>query len=165
MKQPKTFLLLSVVVAVLVLGIAYAAISSVTLNVNGNVTASPSDANFKVAFTKQTSTSGAGTIQASAEGLNGTLTVTGLTTVGQEATAIYNIENTSDDIVAKLTVNPSWANKEYFDVTATLGTDTLPAVNGATTLTVVVRLKKSPITADVTTTVNVAVTANPVHAS
>ena len=55
-KNKKTLqIVLLVVIAVVTLGIGYAAISSVNLIINGNATASVSQNNFKVHFTGGTS--------------------------------------------------------------------------------------------------------------
>lgn len=172
MKQPKTFLLLSVIVAVLVLGIAYAAITAVNLTVTGNVTATPDQGNFKVAFGKaddesnKPTFSGTGTATLNVTGdLTATMDVTGFTKVNDEITVTFKILNTSDDISATLlAADPTNNNTEYFEVTKNLDKSSIAAVNGVATLTVTVRCIKTPLESQ-SATIGVVVTATPVKAS
>lgn len=161
MKSPKTFLLLSIIVAVLVLGIAYAAISSVTLNVTGNVVAAPSDANFKVAFDRSSAptTSGVGTINATyTDDLNADVKITGWTKKGDTATIVFKIKNNSADLAATLTKTVSTASK--FTITAELSTTRIEKGETAE-LTVVVTLNETPISANIACDFDVAVIAAP----
>ena len=50
MKNKRTLVVVALIVAAILLGIGYAAIANVTLNITGNVTASPDQTNFKVLF-------------------------------------------------------------------------------------------------------------------
>lgn len=50
MKKTSKIIMLSLVVAALLLGIGYAAIQNITLNISGTATADPSQTNFKVSF-------------------------------------------------------------------------------------------------------------------
>lgn len=164
MKQPRTFLLLGVIVSVLILGIAYASINDVTLKVSGNVVASPDQGNFNVAFSGKPSTSGKGTINASANGKVATMDVSGLTVVNDTATAVFTIANTSTDLKATLTeVDITNDNTDYFTVTASLASNELAAETGTTTLTVNVQLVKLPIDADETAVIGVSFDAQPVN--
>lgn len=165
MKSPKTFLLLSIVVAVLVLGIAYAAISSVTLTVTGNATAIPNADNFVVKFdSKQTpTTSGSGTIDASYTGdLTANISITGWSKAKEKATIVLYITNYSDDLAATLTKEVSSADK--FKITANL--DTTRIEKGETAeLTIVVELLETPIKNNIECNFNVNVEATPANPS
>jgi len=171
MKQPKAFLLLSIIVAVLVLGIAYAAIGNITLNVNGNVVASPNEENFKVRFATGTGTKVSGTgsgtfdlVNTDANQLSAKLSASGFTTKGQTATYKIEIENASQgDLKAKLSFNEltptltlagisvtdgattvvAGANN-YFSVDATLDTEEI-APGAKATLTVTITMLKTPL--------------------
>ena len=159
MKQPKTFLLLSVVVAVLILGVAYANIANVPFAVNGTATATPLASNFKVAFkavnVDTEEVSGDGKITYSAEDQLATFTVTGLTTLGQSATVKFTVANTSDDITAVLkSVNVSNDNGEYFTVTHSIENLEV-APKGETEISVTVTMAKNPVTNQ---TANISVT-------
>ena len=53
MKNRKTFFGLALLLAVLTLGIGYAALSNVTLNITGTATGTPDSSNFKVELSEQ----------------------------------------------------------------------------------------------------------------
>lgn len=156
--------ILGILIAILVLGIGYAAISDIVLKVNGTGTITAADTNFDVKFTGTPTTSGDGTITATIESdLQARLTVTGLTKKDEEATAVYTILNNSPELTASLVASlKENTNTEYFDVTYTLGNSSVTAGN-TTTLTVKVKAKETPIT-DQTTTLEVDVTASAVEA-
>ena len=179
MKQPKAFLFLSIIVAVLVLGIAYAAISNVSLQITGTAEAAPADSNFKVAFGKLddgtykpdfVATNEADDCEAVATFTvpadnQATITATGFKKVGDTLTATFYVLNNSTDLKAslpdeKLTVN---GTTEYFQVTADLTNNEI-AAKGNTTVTVTIKLLKLPISDKVTTTINVGFEAIPVNA-
>lgn len=181
MKSPKTFLLLSVIVAVLVLGIAYAAIGNITLTVNGSATAAPDATNYKVAFTGDTTLTGsfinkdttidslksAGkvSISATADAISATLTINegALVSVGDTITATLDIKNSSVDLQAAITDTTTNSNEEYFEVTSSLSKGTLlpdgktsADFTDSATLTITVKLIKTPLAAQnatITTTV------------
>ena len=156
--------ILGILIAILILGIGYAAISDIVLKVNGTGSITATDANFDVKFTGTPTTSGDGTISATIESdLQARLTVTGLTKKDDEATAVYTILNNSPELTANLVASlEENTNSTYFDVTYTLGASSIAAGN-TTTLTVKVKAKETPIT-DQTTTLEVDVTASAVEA-
>ena len=93
------------------------------------------------------------------------MNVTGLTAKGDTATATFEIENTSADLSAALSVvDPvENSNPEYFDVTYNIA-DPVIGVNetkSKTTITVTVELIKTPITQDETTTIGLTINADP----
>jgi len=165
MKSNKALLLLSVIVAVLVLGIAYAAVSA-NFTVNGTASAAPNADNFKVAFvpvTETTTTQGNAVIKYSATEKTADFTVTGLSTANDTATISYTIKNSSTDIDALLAgVNVNNTNTEYFEVTATELTDARVKAGAQTVLTITVKLKKN-VAIDVNTKVTVTFTATSVE--
>lgn len=166
MKQKRTFITLLLIVALLCLGIAYAAIGNIQLKVSGDVTATTSNENFKVKFMEETTTAGTGTIEATVEDdLNATINVSGLTTSGQTATATYTIKNTSpENLTANLTKSISHTNTDWFEVTATIANESIEK-ESTTTMTVTVKLLKTPATvadetaAKDTITINIDATA------
>lgn len=160
MNKKKTFVGVALLVAVLMLGVGYAAIADVKLNVTGNVTANPSDANFKVEFTgtPQKSTGVEASISETNK-LEATIDVTGLTQAGDVATATYTIINNSEDLTANLTASViENSNDEYFKVTPTLASSSI-AKGVSTTLEVKVELIKTPVAGDETGTIKVQVNA------
>lgn len=173
MKESKAFYLLAVVAAILIIGVAYAAINSITLNVTGTANAAPSDANFKVAFTGDVTKAvadGNGASQADRESkvtataADGSTTATlniesgALQSKGDKVTAVYTVDNASADLKATLAVSTSGTDSDYFKVETALGSTSL--IPGAsTTITVTVELIKNPVDA-VSTNISVGVVAS-----
>lgn len=166
MHKKKTFVGVFLMLAILVLGVGYAAISNITLNITGSATASPDDKNFSVKFNDTAITvSDANKVTAKkTDDLNATLEVTGLTAKGDTATATYTIENASADLSASL-ASPviTNSNTEYFKVTTDLADATVITHGKTTTVTVTVELIKTPITQDETTDITLKVVASPVE--
>lgn len=167
MKQEKTIFLLVMLTGVLLLGIVYAAVQNVTLTVSGTATASPDQGNFNVRFTGTPSTSGKGTITPKITGdTKATLTVTGLTAVGDTAKATFRIANESEDIYAEIYQKTTHTNSQYFQVTTELeawGQKVAPGDYAE--LTITVKLIAVPITSNVTDNITVTVTASPTYYS
>ena len=134
-------------VAIILVAVAYAAITNVELNINGVGSAQAKQENFKVEFIGTPSTSGKGTTTAtinSDDKTQGEVNVTGLTAKGDEAVATYTVKNLSSDISADLTAEATSSNQTYFEVICSLEKTTLKAQE-ETTLKVTVRLLKTPI--------------------
>ena len=134
-------------VAIILVAVAYAAITNVGLNINGVGSAQAKQENFKVEFIGTPSTSGKGTTTATiseSDKTKGTVNVTGLTAKGDEATATYTVKNQSADLSADLTAKATSTNDEYFEVQCSLDKTTLKAQE-ETTMTVKVKLLKTPI--------------------
>ena len=178
MKQKRIFTTLVVVVVLLCLNIVYAAITSQTLTINGEVAASAGNEKVKVEFTESNVQAGSkGTVTATPD-TDGdftvaTLNVSGLTTEGDTATVVYTIENKATDVAATLnTPAVNWDNTEWFDVKCTLSGVSLAKNDGVTsnddtqTATVVVKLLKTPVTdADATAAsddITISIVADPV---
>ena len=154
------------VLAVILVAVAYAAITSTQLNINGTGNATANQSNFKVEFIGTPTTGGKGTPTATIDSsvkTNGTVTVNGLTAKGDEATATYTVKNLSADLSADLSAKATSSNEEYFEVLCTLEKTTLKAQE-ETTLKVTVRLLKTPIDEtkeNLKTEIGVNVTAEP----
>ena len=155
-----------IVLAIILVAVAYAAITSTQLNINGTGNATANQSNFKVEFIGTPTTGGKGTTTATIDSsvkTNGTVTVNGLTAKGDEATATYTVKNQSADLSADLTAEATSSNEEYFEVLCTLEKTTLKAQE-ETTLKVTVRLLKTPIDEtkeNLKTDIGVTVTAEP----
>ena len=154
------------VLAVILVAVAYAAITSTQLNINGTGNATAKQDNFRVEFIGTPTTGGKGTTTATIDSsvkTNGTVTVNGLTAKGDEATATYTVKNLSADLSADLSAKATSSNEEYFEVLCTLEKTTLKAQE-ETTLKVTVRLLKTPIDEtkeNLKTDIGVTVTAEP----
>ena len=165
MKKTSKVIAMFVVLAVLAIGVGYAAIQNVTLNITGTAAADPSQSNFKVVFTGTPEKSDAQKIteaSIASDNINATMTVEGLTTKGESVTATYTIQNTSADLSATLGQTFTNSNTEYFSVTPVLK-DTSLTSGEATTMAVTVTLIKTPIQAAVSTNIGVQIEAEPVQ--
>ena len=154
------------VLAVILVAVAYAAITSTQLNINGTGNATAKQDNFRVEFIGTPTTGGKGTTTATIDSsvkTNGTVTVNGLTAKGDEATATYTVKNQSADLSADLSAKATSSNEEYFEVLCTLEKTTLKAQE-ETILKVTVRVLKTPIDEtkeNLKTDIGVTVTAEP----
>ena len=155
-----------VLLAVILVAIAYAAITNVTLNINGTSKSQANQTNFVVQFVGEPTTGGKGTTTATidtSKRTEGTMNVEGLTAKGDTATATFTVQNSSQDLSADLTAKATSSNEDYFEVRCKIDATTLKA--GATTkLTVTVELLKTPIDEtkeNLSTNIGVSITAEP----
>ena len=171
MNKSKKIILAVILVAVLLMAVGYAALANITLTITGSATAIADDANFKVWFTGNvTKVNGEKvTATADAEAITATVNFAELKVVNEEQYVILEIENASEDIDAKsVTVTTKEASTEYIGIDAVMCTadgtpvegDNAVAAQGTTYVKVSAKLLKT-ITSDVSTTVNVVVTAVP----
>lgn len=168
MKKRKTLVVMGLLLAVLMLGIGYAAVGDVTLTIDGDATASP-NSTFVVKFDSTGDIDKTDNVTTAAidDDLTATMSVSGLTSKGDTATATFPITSEmEEDVTATLaaTVTEN-TNETYFKVTPTLAKTSLSATDTDTTVTVEVELIKTPIgTANVTGDFTVEITATPAQA-
>ena len=163
MKKTNKIIITLVIVAMLLLGIGYAAIQNITLNIEGTATADPSQSNFSVKFTGTPKVSDSTYVTAGiTDDINATISVNGLTQKGQTVNAEYTVQNVSTDISADLSVATTNSNTEYFTLKSELAKTSLTA-GEATTVKVTVELTKTPIAGSVNSTIGVRLTAMPVE--
>lgn len=162
----KKVVIIALIVALLIIGIGYAVISSTALKIDGSATASPNDKNFQVKFSGVPTVSNTDNVSATiTDDLDATIEVKGLTAKGDIATATYTIENASPDLTADIVANVSKnTNEEYFSVTTDMTSTVSVTAGNTTTITVTVELIKTPVTADESTTIQVDLTASPKQA-
>lgn len=166
--------ILGVLIAILLVGIGYAAISAVTLTINGSGTVTPSDANFKVVYTAvQEGTISNGLTVTHTPATIGTdgvttvsFTVSGMTKKDEEVNLTYTIANKSPDLSANL-ANPAISitgtnASEYFEVTSANTASTL-AAGATTTQSVKVKVLKTPVSDAVSGTFTITVQATPAN--
>lgn len=107
MNKQKRLIFVIILIAILLMGIGYAALSNVTLTINGKASATSSDENFKVYFTgentKKSSEDPSTNVEVTVTAKSTTATVnfSGLTKKGDTEYAILEIENASNDVDAK----------------------------------------------------------------
>lgn len=167
MKNKKTFIGIILLIAVLLVGIGYASVTRV-LKITGSATVSPDNDNFIVQFTGTPTKEGNGTITAEideADATKATISVAGLTTKDQVATATYTIENASKaaDLTAYLSIdaeNTTNSNTDYFQVTHEFAEESI-GVGDTTTVTVTVKVLKTPIDAAETSNITITLNASP----
>ena len=165
MKNKKALLSFGVLALVLVLGVGYAVVSSVDLNITG--TASVKGATLNVAFNGTTEVSSEEKVTATATdgSLAGTITVKDLE-LNESVTATYTIKNTETDVDASVLKSAITNDKEdYFEVTTSVDTNAVTVTSGSTaTVTVTVKLIKTPVAdADSTANIGIKLTATPVQ--
>lgn len=164
MNRKKTLYGLGLLALILVLGVGYAVVSEVTLNIDGSATVA-SEA-LKVSFNGVTDTEDDGKVVASStdNSLNATIQVTSLT-LNEEVSATYTIKNQETDVDANVIKKQISNDKpEFFEVTTSVddSAETITA-GGTGTVTVTVRLIKTPIeTSDSTANIQIDLTASPV---
>lgn len=164
MKRRNTYVGLILLLAVLMLGIGYAAMSNITLNIGGSASAIVEDENFKVKFTGTPEVSSSDVTATITDDHNATLNVTGLSAKGDKVTATYTIENASEDLSASVAVPTiTNSNEDYFTVTTDMSASQTLAAGGNTTVTVTVELVKTPVDADQTADIKVSLVASPVQ--
>ena len=154
------------VLAIILVGIAYAAITNTELKISGTGKAEGSQSNFVVEFIGTPTTSGDGTTVATIDEkikTKGTITVTKLTTRGETATAKYTVKNKSAELSADLKAEATCTNDDYFEVICSLDKTTLKAQE-ETILTVSVKMLRTPVDEtkeDVTADITAKITAEP----
>ena len=163
-KNTKLSIGIVLIVAVLLVAIGYAAVTSRQLNIDGTSTATPDSANFTLKFEGTPEVSDQSKVTAGIEEgneLKATMNVKGLTAKGDTVTATYTIKNTSADLTAALAAGvTSNTNSEYFNVEYNLADNTI-AHGDSTTIVVTVTLIKTPIEGEQTSTIGVTITADP----
>lgn len=173
MKKQKTIFGLAILAAILMLGIGYAAVSDITLNIGGAADAL-ADSDFDVIFTNEENditinktNAPQATVTADVNTNDKTqanISVSGLTTKGEKVEVTYTIANNSADLSASLTATTSNSNNDYFSITSSI-TDTpvVVAKDETTTVKVTVELIKTPIDTDQNATIGVKLTAKPIQ--
>ena len=121
MSNTSKIILVTIIASLILLGLGYAAIQNITLNISDTASANTDDANFNVRFTRVVDVSDSTLITASKiDDKNAKIVVSGLTEKGQRATATYEILNDSADLSSDLNVATTNSNTEYFYISSEL---------------------------------------------
>ena len=161
MNNKKSFLILALLV--FFLGIGYAVVSSVGLEIGG--TANVENADLKVAFNGDTEVSNEQKVTATAvdDSLSATILVKDLQ-LNEVVTATYYIKNKESDVKASVIVSDIENDKSnFFEVTTDVDNTkkTIDAL-GVESITITIRLVKTPITTeDSKANIKVVLTASP----
>lgn len=168
MKQKRTYVTLLLILALLILGVAYALIQSDMLTITGTATASVAEGNVDVEFVDVTpeKTGDATTYgEITSDPDIATFTVAGLTTAEDTKTVTFTIENKTENGVPVTLETPTiqWkdgkSTHEYYEITYQYGKTDLAAYDASgdddsTTLVVTVKLLKTISTTDTVTAAN-----------
>jgi hypothetical protein len=158
MRNRKSLLGLVLLALVLVLGVGYAVVSSVTLSIDGSATVAKST--LKVSFEGTVTDGGSATKGA----LTAILDVKGLTKIGDTKTVTYTIQNEETDLDASVLLKGAISNSksEFFEVTTSASSAVVVKKGSTATVTVTVKLIKAPILEeDSTTNITVTLEATP----
>ena len=163
MKNRKKMITTALIVLVLLLGVGYATVSSVNLNINGTAKAESKELQVFYDGVNSGTSAKVTAISSPVKTRAATFTVENMT-LDETVTMTFEVKNYETDVNATLAA-PSVTqntNGEYFQVTTSCDKTTLNAGDTAT-ITVNVKLIKTPVTDQAgSTTVTVGMTASPV---
>lgn len=163
MKNRKKMITTALIVLVLLLGVGYATVSSVNLNINGTANAETKELQVFYDGVNSGTSDKVTAISSPDKERTATFTVENMT-LDETVTMTFEVKNYETDVNATLAA-PSVtqnANRDYFQVTTSCDKTTLNAGDTAT-ITVNVKLIKTPVTAEAgSTTVTVGMAASPV---
>lgn len=170
MKKQKTIIAGIIILAIILMAVGYAALSGITLTINGTASATAKADNFKVYFTGNATKSKEANVETSitAKAITATVNISGLTTIGDSEYAILEIENGSNAIDAEsVQVKTSGTDTSIIDVevqmcdsTGKVITDYAVASGAKTYVKVSATLLKTP-TSDVSTSITATIEATP----
>ena len=168
MKHKKNAMTVAILALIFLLGVGYAVVSSVNLTITGSAGAQTED--IDVSFNGTVTKSNSSKVEASATAntLAANIRVSDLT-LNETVTATYTIVNKETDVAAALANTSITNNKSnYFEVTTSIDptTGTICPNNGTATVTVSVKMIKTPVAAaDSTANITLNYSATPVNVS
>lgn len=172
MKKNKSLVVGVLVLALLILSIGYAAITTISFVVIGTNHATPKYGKFKVVFASAPFVDNSKTVGENViaggkidpnDRTKASIDVSGMSEENDSITVKIPIKNESTDLSASLTALVTHnSNQEYFDITSSLE-DASIAPNGATNLVVKVTLKKEPIEESESGTFMIGLSAVPIQ--
>lgn len=163
MKNRKKMITTALIVLVLLLGVGYATVSSVSLNINGTSKAETKELQVFYDGTNSGTSAKVTAISSPANTRAATFTVENMT-LNETVTMTFEVKNYETDVNATLAAPSVTQNtkSEYFQVTTSCDKTTLNAGETAT-ITVNVKLIKTPVSEEAgSTTVTVEMAASPV---
>ena len=163
MKNRKKMITTALIVLVLLLGVGYATVSSVSLNINGTANAESKELQVFYDGVNSGTSDKVTAISSPDKERTATFTVENMT-LDETVTMTFEVKNYETDVNATLAAPSVTQNTkpEYFQVTTSCDKTTLNAGDTAT-ITVNVKLIKTPVTDEAgSTTVTVAMSASPV---
>lgn len=163
MKNRKKMITTALIVLVLLLGVGYATVSSVSLNINGTSKAETKELQVFYDGTNSGTSAKVTAISSPVNTRAATFTVENMT-LNETVTMTFKVKNYETDVNATLAAPSVTQNtkQEYFQVTTSCDKTTLNAGDTAI-ITVNVKLIKTPVSEEAgSTTVTVEMAASPV---
>ena len=162
MKNRKKMITTALIVLALALGVGYATVSSVSLNINGTAKAGSKELQVFYDGVNSGTSAKVTAISSPVNTRAATFTVENMT-LKETVTMTFEVKNYETDVNANLAApSVTNTNENYFQVTASCDKTTLNAGNTAT-ITVNVKLIKTPVSEEAgSTTVTVEMAASPV---
>lgn len=161
MKNKKATTYLVILALVLTLSVGYAVISAVDMTISGSAAATTEDLNVEF-ISATTSNEEKITAGINTNSLTANIRVTSIS-LNETLTATYTIKNNETDVDALIkTTEIINSNSEYFEVTTDAATEKSITAGATTTVTVSVKLIKTPVTeTQNTTTITINLEARP----
>ena len=168
MRQEKIILslvmLLALLSMMLITGVGYAAETEKNLKINDNTLLVSDQNDFKIAFSGNPTYKGDGTVILKITGpTTATMNITGLKAVGDSVTAIFAIENQSNNIDAEIKTKVSNSNTEFFDVSTSVSENIINNKDGKAIIEITVELIKLPIKNTETAQISTKLIAKPIY--
>lgn len=168
MRQEKIILSLVVLIALLSMmlltGVGYAAETGKTLKISDNPLLVVEQRDFKIAFSGNPTYIGDGIAILERKGsTTATMNITGLKAVGDSVTAIFTIENQSNNIDAEINTKIFNSNTEFFDVSTSVSEHIINHKGGKAIIKITVELIKLPIEKNETAYISTDITAKPIY--
>ena len=162
MKNRKKMITTALIVLTLLLGVGYATVSSVKLNINGTAKAGSKELQVFYDGVNSGTSAKVKAISSQDQTRTATFTVENMT-LGETVTMTFEVKNYETDVNANLAApSVTNTNENYFQVTASCDKTNLNALDTAT-ITVNVKLIKTPVSEEAgSTTVTVEMAASPV---
>lgn len=151
MKQKRTYVTVLLVVALLALGVAYAALQAQNVEITTGVATTADTGNIDVEIVSGSKQSGATNATATLtvdeeDATKAELSVAGLTKAEEEIVVLVTVQNNRSDVDATLSkVDFTNTNTNWFDVTSAIVDSDLER-SGTATATITVKLKKTVAT-------------------
>lgn len=168
MRQEKIILSLVILIALLSMmlltGVGYAAETGKTLKISDNPLLVAEQRDFKIAFSENPTYIGDGIAILERKGATtATMNITGLKAVGDSVTAIFTIENQSNNIDAEIKTKVINTNTEFFDVSTSLSEHIISHKDGKVIVEITVELIKVPIKNNETAHISMNIITKPIY--
>lgn len=172
MNKQKKIIIGVILVAIILMGVGYAALTSTTLTITGTASATAAQDNFKVYFTGENTIKNPDNsdveVTVTPQATTATVSISGLSKKGDTAYAILEIENGSNDVDAEsVQVTTQDTDTAIFDIAAIMCDQSGQTISnyevasGAKTYVKVSATLLQTPTTDANTTISVTITATP----